>query len=79
MSGFNYRLKLPAAHATANNDKLKTEINPLDLAALRIKPFKYVKKTAYGQIGENKMLLLSLKSELEMFAEMAPIDRTLKI
>ena len=41
-SGFNYRLKLPAAQAKVNYDKLQTEINPLDLTPLRIKPFKYV-------------------------------------
>ena len=41
-SDFSYRLKLPAAQAKVNNDKLQTEFNPLDLTPLRIKPFKYV-------------------------------------
>ena len=73
-------MKLPAAQTTAINDKLKAEINPLDLAPIRIQRFKhyYENLNAFAQIGENKMLLLSAKSELEMFAEVVPIYSTLK-
>ena len=35
-SGFNYRLKLPVQPDTTNNEQLKTKVNALDLAPLRI-------------------------------------------
>ena len=46
--------------------------------ALKIKPFisEYFTSTAYGQITEDKVLLLSKESELKMVAELIPLDRT---
>ena len=48
------------------------------MQALKIKPFRvvYFAHTAYGQITEDKVLLLSKESELKMVAELIPLDRT---
>ena len=48
------------------------------MQALKIKPFRavYFTRTAYGQITEDKVLLLSKESELKMVAELIPLDRT---
>ena len=48
------------------------------MQALKIKPFRavYFAHTAYGQITEDKVLLLNKISELKMVAELVAIDRT---
>ena len=48
------------------------------MQALKIKPFRavYFSLTAYGQITEDKVLLLNKESELKMVAELIPLDRT---
>ena len=50
----------------------------MNLVALKITPFKqvYCAHTAYTQITEDRVLLLSVVEELKIVAELVPIDRT---
>ena len=77
-SGFNYRLKLPVLLGVKSKDQLKTKVNALNLSPLRIQTFKsqYHQAAAFAQIGENKMVLLSLESRFKMYAELFQDEST---
>ena len=78
-SGFHYRLKLPALLGTRINESLRAKVNVLDLSPIRVQLFKtgFRSESAFAQISEHTMLLLSLESELKMGAELVTIDKTL--
>jgi hypothetical protein len=76
-SGFNYKLNIPKKLDLQKNLQLYENQNVLNLIALKVKAFSAVlnAETAHVQISEDKVLLLSRISALDMVAELVPLDR----
>ena len=60
------------------NNQLLAKQNVLDFVAMKVKAFEAVddESSTYTRITEDKILLLSVVSELKMVAELVLMDRT---